>query len=133
MNRKIFRQMRIAMVVVACLANAMPAWAGASSKVETHVYLQGVNRHGCLTDCGGSCETFCAVINCRTGKFVGKAKGCVENNSCENQCYLNVDFFKDCRFSVACSKYKVSKYGDACYTAKGCFEEKDEYENGDEA
>ena len=132
MRRQVFKGLRTATIALVCLAMAMPApvWAGGRSKkggesqrtekAEFEAFLPGVDRCGCLTECGGVCARFCAVINTCTGKFTGSADGCVENKSCRKQCYKNLNLIKDCRVRVECSVYTVQKKGKACYTASGC-------------
>jgi hypothetical protein len=124
MKRRYFAKLRVAVLAVACLAMSTPTtWAGSKSPIITTVfgvYLEGVDKHGCLTDCGGQCDPFCAVLNTCTGCFVGSAKGCVANCSCRPECYLCVNFFQNCCINVAVSVYSVSAKGSACYTAIGC-------------
>jgi hypothetical protein len=124
MKRQIFQQLRVVTLAIACLAMSTPAWAqtrqGGSAFASFGVYLEGVDRHGCLTDCGGQCATFCAVLNTCNGTFVGSAKGCVANKSCRPEIYTCVNFFKDCCINVAVSVYSVSPCGSACYIAAGC-------------
>ena len=122
MKRQFFQKLRVAILAIACLAVSQPAWAHSGGSIFTTfgVYLQGVDRYGCLTNCGGQCATFCAVLNTCTGEFVGNAKGCVANKSCRSECYLCVNFFKNCCVNVAASVYSVSSCGNACYVAIGC-------------
>ncbi len=119
MKRGSSRKLRIAAVAIALAAIASSAWAGIARE-SLSVFLPGVDRYGCLTDCGGQCATFCAVVNTCTGKFVGNARSCVDNKSCRAQCYRNCNFFKDSCISVACSVYTVLKNGKCCYVATGC-------------
>ena len=125
MKRHFVSRLRTGFVAMVCLAMATPVWAG-TERQTLDVFLQGVNSHGCLTDCGGTCAPFCAVINTCTGKFCGTARGCVRNESCRSQCYRNVNFFTDCSVRVKCSQYKVDRRGKACYTASGCIEQQTE-------
>ena len=128
MRQRFFKRLRTALLATACLASAMPAWASEGGIIEIgsfDCFLQGVNRKGCLTDCGGQCVRFCALINTCTGKFAGTAKGCVTNESCRKQCYKNVNFIRDCGVRVTCSIYTVEKKGSACYVATGCVEQRD--------
>jgi hypothetical protein len=123
MKLRLFHTVRVAILASACLAMSTPAWAGPSSLNETTtfpVHLEGVNKYGCLTDCGGQCDPFCAVLNTCTGEFVGSAKGCVANCSCRPEVYLDVNFFQCCSINVAFSVYTVSSCGNACYVALGC-------------
>jgi hypothetical protein len=125
MKSRLFPLCRTMFVLLTCLAVVMPAWAGARSIRYSHeCYLMGVDCRGCLTYCGGSCETFCGTVNCRTGRLVGKASGCVENESCRNQCYRNCDLVNNLAV-ITSSVYKVSKRGAACYTACGYLEQHD--------
>ena len=123
MKRRLFQKLRVAILAIACLATSTPVWAGGGGGLRLAgfpVYLEGVNRYGCLTDCGGQCTTFCAILNTCTGSFVGSAKGCVANKSCCPEFYFCVNFFQDCCVNVAGSLYTVSSCGNACYVAIGC-------------
>ncbi len=116
--RKLGR-LRMAAVVITLLAVTTPAWAGLAFDGFC-VYLEGVDRYGCLTPCGGQCATFCAIINTCTGEFAGSAKACVQNKSCRPECYPCVNFFCDPCIRVSFSLYTVSRGGAACYVAFGC-------------
>ena len=123
MKRRLFRNFRVAVLAAACLAMSTPTWAKSKSTIETAtfgVYLEGVDKYGCLTDCGGQCDPFCAVLNTCTGEFVGSAKGCVANCSCRPEAYLCVNLFQSCYINVALSLYTVSSRGSASYVALGC-------------
>lgn len=123
MKRRYIAKLRVAVLGLACLAMSTPTWAGPKSPIISTtfgVYLEGVDKHGCLTDCGGQCDPFCAILNTCTGDFVGSAKGCVANCSCRSEIYLCVNFFQNCCVNVAASVYTVSSHGDACYVAIGC-------------
>jgi hypothetical protein len=126
MKSRFWKQLRTTVLAVACLAMGTPAWAapvgggGGPELVGLNVYLEGVNRYGCLTDCGGECATFCAVLNTCTGTFIGTAQGCVENCSCRCELYECVNFFTCCGVNVSFSVYEVEKTGCALYIATGC-------------
>jgi hypothetical protein len=121
MKRRFFHKLRVAILIVACLAMSTPTWAKSPIIATTFgVYLEGVDRYGCLTDCGGQCDPFCAILNTCTGDFVGSAKGCVANCSCRPEIYFCVNFFQSCCVNVAGSIYTVSPKGAACYVAVGC-------------
>jgi hypothetical protein len=123
MKRRFFQKLRVAILATAFLAASTPAWAKPTGGIITTgfgVYLEGVDRYGCLTDCGGQCATFCALLNTCTGEFVGSAKGCVANKSRCPEFYFCVNFFNDCCINVAASLYTVSSCGNACYVAIGC-------------
>jgi hypothetical protein len=122
MRRRILKRLRVVTLTIACLAMGTPAWAqGGITFQSLGVYLEGVNRYGCLTDCGGECATFCALLNTCTGLFIGTAEGCVCNQSCCPEFYYDVNFFNECCcVNVIASVYTVSKCGSACYIAIGC-------------
>jgi hypothetical protein len=122
MKRRYLWKTRVAILAIAFLATSSPAWAKAigPEPVTFGVYLEGVNRYGCLTDCGGECTTFCAILNTCTGEFIGTAKGCVANCSRCPEVYICVNFFQECWVNVAASLYTVSSCGNACYIAVGC-------------
>ena len=132
MKNRMWKSLRAALVVLACLAMVTPVWArrgyspAPKVKLVKTVYecwILGVDSYGCLTDCGGQCAPLCALLNCRTGALNGTAKACVTNSSCRTQCYYNVDMVIPCEVEVYCSRDIVQKYGQVCYTVSGCYKE----------
>jgi hypothetical protein len=123
MKNRVWKRLRTAVLAVACLAMGTPAWAGQGGGPEfvgLNVYLEGVNNYGCLTDCGGECATFCALLNTCSGTFIGTAQGRVQNCSCRCEFYECVNFFTSCGVNVSFSIYEVEKSGCANYIATGC-------------
>ncbi len=121
--------MKLSVVALALLLPAAAVQAGSSSccSVTFKCYLDGVDKYGCLTPCGGECACFYACLNCCTGCFTGQACGCVANCSgCGPLFYYCENFFCDpcwC-ICVKSSTYRVNKGGVctyiACGTAKCC-------------
>jgi hypothetical protein len=114
------RLLKSSVVALAFLVTTTPAWAGTVACCFK-CYLDGVDKHGCLTPCGGECAEFYACVNTCTGKFTGKACGCVQNCSCCPQCYKCRNFFCDPCWSICVSSscYSVGKCGACTYTACG--------------
>ena len=117
------RLLKMSFVAVAFLVTTTPAWAGSMSQnCCWKVYLDGVDKCGCLTVCGGQCDTFYACLNTCTGCFTGKACGCVKNcNYCGPLVYKCKNFFCDpcwC-ICVSTSCFTVGKLGACNYVACG--------------
>ncbi len=119
------RLVKMSAVALALLVPATAAQAGSKSMKESvvfKVYLDGVDKYGCLTPCGGECACFYACLNTCTGCFTGSACGCVANCSCKGPlCFKCVNFFCDpcwC-ICVKSSLYTVCKGGKCTYTACG--------------
>jgi len=112
--------LKMSFVTLAFLVTTTPAWAGTCSET-IKVYLDGVDKCGCLTVCGGECACFYACLNTCTGKFTGKACGCVTNCSCCCATYKCKNFFCDPCWTICVdsSCYSVTKCGACCYTACG--------------
>jgi hypothetical protein len=139
MKKRVLRSCRTLAVLFCCLAAATPAWAGYGySWQKLDVYLKGVNRYGCLTWYGGQYASFCALINTRSGEFVGSTTGKVCNESRCLQLYCNVNLFNnsvpEARSSgsqyyyfvnVKYSLYAVAGSGWASYVALGRLSEYD--------
>jgi hypothetical protein len=120
------RLVKLSVVALAFLVTTTPAWATTKSStcsVTFKVYLDGVQKCGCLTPCGGQCDCFYACLNCCTGCFTGKACGCVKNCSGKGPLpYYCQNFFSDpcwC-IHVKSSTYWVNKGGVCNYAACGC-------------
>jgi hypothetical protein len=114
------RLLKLSVVALAFLVTTTPARAdtvGCCFKC----YLDGVDRCGCLTTCGGECAEFYACVNVCSGQFTGKACGRVKNCSCCLQYYKCRNFFCDpCwKICVSSSCYAVGRYGSCTYTACG--------------
>lgn len=99
-----------------CMA-ATPAWAGVYVQCFS-AYLDGVDRCGNLTPCGGTCAPFIAIVNTCNGTFVGTAQGCVANCSHCLQVYCN-GFGYICGLCVCSSVYVVDPCGNAFLFAQG--------------
>ena len=119
------RLVKSCVVALALLVPVAGAEAGSKSmccSVTLKVYLDGVDKCGCLTVCGGECACFYATLNTCTGCFTGKACGCVTNCSCKGPlCYKCKNFFCDPCYCVCLktSVYTVNKGGKCTYTATG--------------
>lgn len=126
MKNRILRSCRTMAVIILCLAAATPAWAGYGvTWQKLDVYLKGVNRYGCLTYYGGSCASFCALINTCTGDFVGTTSGNVCNESKRFQFFTNVNLFNNYAPVSVASTSQSGYYGYVCvkfslYTVTDC-------------
>lgn len=117
MKRRILKALRTAVFVgMICLA-AAPAWAGLAINCYC-AYLDGVDRCGNLTPCGGTKADFVALVNTCTGKLIGVSQGCVQNCSHCPQLYCN-GFGCIYGVNVCSSLYYVSACGDAFLIAQG--------------
>jgi hypothetical protein len=115
------RLLKMSLVALALVVTTSPAWAGYYDTC-IKVYLEGVDRCGCLTCRGGKCADFQACINTCSGRFTGKACGCVENcTHCGPLVYKCKNFFCDpCWYvCVSSSCYTVCKSGACTYAACG--------------
>jgi hypothetical protein len=121
MSRR-FQQLRTALMAVACIAMAgSPAWAtsGQCNK-SCSCYCQGIDSHGCLSNCGGRSCTFCCVINTRTCKYSGSCRCKIKNCCRKSECYKNVCFCQVPSYCCTSSCYSCDSCGNCCYTACGC-------------
>src|SRR5579862_8036588 len=122
MKSRRIRQLRTAILAVACIAMA----ASPLSAVTTggcnpccSCYCQGVDRCGCLTNCGGESCTCCCVVNTKTCKFTGCCRCKVQNCCHKSECYKNVCFFKNSCYHCSSSCYTCDPCGNCCYSACG--------------
>jgi len=119
MKSRIFQQVRTALLTLACVALATPVWA---QDRNCGAYCQGIDRCGCLTNCGGESCTFSCVLNTRTCRYTGSCRCKIQNHCRKSQCYKNVSFCQDPCFRCSCSAYSCDSCGNCCYTASGCYE-----------
>ncbi len=135
--RNWFRKARqtAAIGLIASFLIAGPAYARYESDT-LYVRLSNVDRYGNLSSYYGQTATFYALINTRTGRFCGNARGRVSNASGRFQCYRNVNLFNAVGVAgssgnggnyyfvtVSCSLYSVDRNGYASYCAEGRLED----------
>ena len=116
------RMGKSSLVAVAFLVTTSPAWAGPCKSTGCcwKVYCEGVNRHGCLTHSGGEGATFYGWLNSKTGCYIGKACGSVENSTrLGSLTYFRKNFFCDQRWRIGvnASIYTVRRTGKCTYVA----------------
>lgn len=114
----ISRKTRVAVLAVLGLL-ASPAWAGSSSSYQQtfFAHLDGFDRRGCLQWSLGTDAPFNAVINVRTGKYTGCARGKVTNQSRFFQFAWDVGQIYG--LTIGHSWYTVDWCGNAWFTACG--------------
>ena len=113
---------RTALLTVACIALAAPpVWAGSSQCCKKCCcYCQGIDRCGCLSNCGGCTETCSLVLNTKTCKFTGCCRCKVQNCCRKSECYKNICFLQDPSYCCTSSCYTCQPCGSCCYTVCGC-------------
>jgi hypothetical protein len=116
MRSRVFKHLRTAFLTLACVAMATPVWA---QQKNCRCCCQGIDRCGCLTNCGEQSCTLCCVINTKRCTFTGTCRSRVKNCCQKSQCYNNVWFCQDSSLCCTSSCYSCDPCGRCSYTVCG--------------
>src|SRR5580704_16629840 len=116
MRSRVFKHLRTAFLTLACVAMATPVWA---QQKNCRCCCQGIDRCGCLTNCGEQSCTLCCVINTKCCTFTGTCRSRVKNCCQKSQCYNNVWFCQDSSLCCTSSCYSCDPCGRCSYTVCG--------------
>jgi hypothetical protein len=114
------KSLRVAVMVLACLGFCgTPAWAQPGKSCCCNCLCQGVDLHGCLTNCGGCRSTCCCVCNTKCYTFTACCRCKVQNCCKKSECYNNICFLQSSSYCCTYSCYTCDPCGHCCYTCGG--------------
>jgi len=116
------KSLRVVVMAMACLGFCTPTWAGPTKSCYSSCYCQGVDSHGCLTNCGGCRVTCCCVCNTRCCTFTCCCRCKVQNCCKKSECYSNICFLQCSSYCCKSSCYSCDNCGHCCYTCCGTTE-----------